>query len=279
MGVIYVSVLEDTPLLTTFNINEKDFFGNPIIYSTKDQWGDILVIDRKECRVLAFDPIYEQSCIDLNKPHVPIHEYTRIMLLVLAFINPQHVTILGLGGGSLLHSLHYLFPKCTILSIELRKKVFEVALDFFLIPTQPNLNILISDAKLAIRQCADQSTQIIFADMYQSYGMNPFQIQRKFIQQCYRALNDTGWLVVNYHQLPELNSSFIHCLQHYFGEIFVCPAYSGNYILFARKQPIGPISTHQAGVLELETKLNIKLLPLFHKIPRIYSKKEAIRVA
>lgn len=279
MGVIYVSVLEDTPLLTTFNINEKDFFGNPIIYSTKDQWGDILVIDRKECRVLAFDPIYEQSCIDLNKPHVPIHEYTRIMLLVLAFINPQHVTILGLGGGSLLHSLHYLFPKCTILSIELRKKVFEVALDFFLIPTQPNLNVLISDAKLAIRQCADQSTQIIFADMYQSYGMNPFQIQRKFIQQCYRALNDTGWLVVNYHQLPELNSSFIHCLQHYFGEIFVCPAYSGNYILFARKQPIGPISTHQAAVLELETKLNIKLLPLFKKITRIYSKKEAIRVA
>ncbi|MDR3442677.1 MAG: spermine synthase [Legionella sp.] len=266
-------------MLTTFNINEKDFFGNPIIYSTKDQWGDILVIDRKECRVLAFDPIYEQSCIDLNKPHVPIHEYTRIMLLVLAFINPQHVTILGLGGGSLLHSLHYLFPKCTILSIELRKKVFEVALDFFLIPTQPNLNVLISDAKLAIRQCADQSTQIIFADMYQSYGMNPFQIQRKFIQQCYRALNDTGWLVVNYHQLPELNSSFIHCLQHYFGEIFVCPAYSGNYILFARKQPIGPISTHQAAVLELETKLNIKLLPLFKKITRIYSKKEAIRVA
>lgn len=271
MSAIYVSLLEDTPLFTSSNINEKDFFGNPIVYRTNDQWGDILVINRKNCRVLAFDPIYEQSCIDLNTPHVPVHEYTQIMLLVLAFINPKHVTLLGLGGGCLLHSLHYLFPKCTLLSIELRKKVYEVALNFFLIPTQPNLNTLISDAKLAIRQCADQSTQIIFADMYQSYGMNPFQVQKKFIQQCYRVLDDNGWLVVNYHQLPEFNSSFIQCLQRYFLELLICPSYSGNYILFARKQPIGSIRKHQTQVLELEAKLNIKLLHLFKKITRVYS--------
>jgi spermidine synthase len=277
MAVIYVAALEDILLLTTFNINEKDFFCNPIVYRTKDQWGDILVIDRKNCRILAFDPIYEQSCIDLKTPHVPVHEYTRIMLLVFAFINPHHVTILGLGGGCLLHCLHYLFPKCTLLSIELRKKVYEVALNFFLIPTQHNLNVLISDAKLAIKKCADRSTQIIFADMYQSYGMNPFQMQKKFIQQCYRVLDDMGWLVVNYHQLPELNSSFIQCLQRYFAEIFVCPAFSGNYILFARKYPIGPIGNYQTQLFELEKKLNIKLLPLFKKITRIYLNKEVIK--
>lgn len=278
MSVICVSIPEDTTLLTTFNMNEKDYYGNPIVYRTDDQWGDIFVIDRKNCRVLAFDPIYVQSCIDLKEPHVPVHEYTRIMLLVLAFINPQHVTLLGLGGGCLLHSLHYLFPKCTLLSIELRKKVYEVALAFFLIPTQPHLKTLISDAKLAIRQCADRSTQIIFADMYHNYGMNPFQTQKKFVQQCYRVLDNSGWLVVNYHQLPELNSSFIACLQRYFAEIFVCPSYCGNYILFARKQPLGLLSKYQTRVLELETKLNIKLLPLFNKIKRIYSKKEVITV-
>lgn len=41
--------------------NEKDFFGDPIIYRTRDSWGEILVIDRKMKRVLAFDPIYEPS--------------------------------------------------------------------------------------------------------------------------------------------------------------------------------------------------------------------------
>ena len=97
--------------------NTKDFFGNPIIYKTNDQWGDIFVINRKNCRVLAFDPIYEQSCIDLKNPHIPVHEYTQIMLLVLAFINPKHVTILGLGGGCLVNSLHYLIPQCSLHSI------------------------------------------------------------------------------------------------------------------------------------------------------------------
>ena len=274
MDVICVTVLEDTPLLTISNINEKDFFGNPIVYTTKDQWGDIMVIDRKECRVLAFDPVYEQSCIDLKKPHIPVHEYTRIMLLVLAFINPHHITILGLGGGCLLHCLNYLLPRCTLFSVELREKVYQIALDFFRIPTQHNINVLISDAKLAMGRCKDRSTQIIFADMYQSYGMNPFQMQKKFIQQCHRVLDDTGWLVVNYHQLPEFNSSFIQCLQCYFAEVFVCPALSGNYILFARKYSVGAINKHQASVFELEKQLNIKLTHLFKRITQIYLKQE-----
>jgi spermidine synthase len=261
-------------LLTISHTNEKDYFGNPVIYRTNDKWGEIMVIDRKECRVLAFDPIYEQSCIDLKKPHVPVHEYTRIMLLVLAFINPQHITILGLGGGSLLHCLNYLLPHCTLFSIELREKVYEIALNFFLIPTPNNINVSISDAKLAVRRCEDESTQIIFADMYQSYGMNPFQIQKKFIQQCYRILDNTGWLVVNYHQLPEFSTGFIQCLKLYFTEIYVCPTFSGNYILFASKSPVGPRNKQKAKVFELERQLGIKFTHLFKRITNIYSKNE-----
>ncbi|HGC5660779.1 TPA: spermidine synthase [Legionella pneumophila] len=251
--------------------NEKDFFGDPIIYRTRDSWGEILVIDRKMKRVLAFDPIYEQSCLNLNEPHIPAHEYTRIMLLVLAFVHPKHVTLLGLGGGCLLHSLHYLMPQCTISAIELRKKVHEVALNFFLMPTHPNIHVVISDAQKALVQCDAQNTQIIFADMYQAHGMNPFQIQKKFILQCARILDDNGWLVVNYHQLPEHNSRFIQCLQRYFSELFAALSYSGNYILFARKKQGSPLSKYQTNVLDLENQLNIKLLMLFKRITRVYS--------
>ena len=270
-----VTVHKDTLLFTSSYCNDKDFFGNTIIYRTNDQWGDILVIDKQNCRTLAFDPVYEQSCIDLKTPHIPVHEYTRIMLLVLAFINPRHVTVLGLGGGCLLHSLSYLLPQCQLLSIELRKKVYEVALNFFMIPTQHNIHISIADAKVAMNRCDDAGTQIIFADLYQSYGMNPFQMQKKFVQQCQRVLDNTGWLVVNYHQLPELNSIFIQCLRYYFAEIFVCPAFSGNYILFARKQLIGPLENYKANVLDLEKKLSIQLIHLFKRISRIYLKNEA----
>ncbi|PJD94398.1 MAG: spermine synthase [Legionella sp.] len=255
---------------THSNRNEKDFLGDPIIYRTRDSWGEILVIDRRTSRVLAFDPIYEQSSLNLREPHIPAHEYTRIMLLALAFSHPKHVTILGLGGGCLLHALHYLVPQCTIHAIELRKKVHEVALNFFLMPTHPNINVVISDAQKAMRLCEEQSTQIIFADLYQTQGMHPFQAQKKFVLQCHRILDNGGWLVVNYHQLPNHDSSFIQCLQRYFSEVFAALSHSGNYILFARKNHGNPLSKYQTNVLDLENKLNIKLLKLFKRITRIY---------
>ena len=256
-------------MLTNSTLNNKDFFGNSIVYRTKDEWGDIFVIDKNLSRVLAFDPIYEQSSINLLKPHVPVHEYTQIMLLVLAFINPSHITILGLGGGSLIHCLHYLLPQCTVLSIELRKKVHEVAVNFFLLPIHPNLQTIISDAKWAINRCKDKSTQIIFADMYQSYGMHPLQIQKRFIYECQRVLDDKGWLVINYLQLPQLSSGFMQLLQHYFAKIFVCPAFSGNYILFACKSRAEPNHRQQITVSKIEQQLNLRLIHLYKRLKPI----------
>lgn len=271
MDVIWVAVHEDISLLTSSNMNEKDYFGDPIVYRTNDEWGDIIVIDRRNRRVLAFDPVYEQSCMDLKNPHIPIHDYSRIMLLVLAFIDPQHVIFLGLGGGCLLQALHYLNPRCKLFSIELREKVYEVAVNYFLLPVHHNIKVSISDAKLGIRHCEDSSTQIIFADMYKSYGMDQFQMAQVFIKQCHRVLDDTGWLVVNYHHMPELNYSFIQCLQRKFVELFVCQTSSGNTILFASKSTLPLINKYQPNVFELERKLNIKLSQFFRQIRRIHT--------
>lgn len=252
-------------------LKEHDFFGNHIAFRTSDQWGEIVVIDRGNLKVLNFDPVYDQTCIYIKYPHIPVHEYIRVMLLVLAFINPSHITILGLGGGSLLHSLHYLLPECSLFCVELRQKVYDIAINFFQLPVRKNINIMITDAKSAIKYQESGSTQVLFADIYLSYGMDSFQIQKLFIEQCYRVLDDTGWLVVNYHELPEDNSAFIQCLHEYFAEILFCGTVSGNYILFASKSPIEDLqaSDYQTAIVELETKLNIKLLRLFKRFKQL----------
>lgn len=256
-------------LLNIDNIIEKDFFGNTIIYRTQDAWGDIMVIDRGNNRILAFDPVYEQSSIDLKEPHVPVHEYMRVMMLVLAYIRPYHVTMLGLGGGNFIHSLHYLLPSCQLHAIELRQKVYDVAIKFFMMPIKNNINVTISDAALAIKNRENKSTQIIFSDIFHAFGMSPFQIQKQFIHHCHRVLDDTGWLVVNYHQLPDLNSGFIQYLHRYFSDIFVCPSLSGNFILFASKSAVEKKNWRHPAVSELEKNLNIKLAQLFKRFKRI----------
>ncbi|AWN75599.1 hypothetical protein LEAN103870_06125 [Legionella anisa] len=255
------------------NLNHNDFFGNTIIYRTHDSWGDIFVIDKGSIRALNFDPVYDQTGIFIQYPHIPVHEYTRVMVLVLALTKPSHITLLGLGGGSLIHCLHFLLPECRLFCIELREKVYGAAMDFFQLPKAKNIEIEIADAQVAIKFQKSNSTQIVFADMYLDYGMDLFQIQQQFVEQTHRILDDFGWLVINFHELPELDSFFIQCMHDYFADLFICPTVSNNYILFASKSSVKDLhlGNYQMPLAELENKLNIKLLRLFKKIKRYKS--------
>lgn len=255
------------------NLNNHDFFGNTIIHRTNDAWGDICIIDRGSIRALNFDPVYDQTGIYIQYPHIPVHEYTRVMLLVLAFINPSHITLLGLGGGSLIHCLHFLLPECPLFCIELRKEVYNVAMDFFQLPEAKNIEILIADAQVAIKFQKSNGTQVVFADMYLDYGMDSFQIQQQFIEQAHRVLDNSGWLVINFHELPELDSTFMQYMHNYFADLFICPTVSDNYILFASKSSIEDLhlDSYQIALAELENALNIKLLRLFKKVKRYKS--------
>lgn len=256
------------------NNADKDFFGNNIVYRTMDSWGEIFVIDRGSIRALNFDPVYDQTGIYLQYPHIPVHEYTRVMLLVLAFINPGHITLLGLGGGSLMHCLHFLLPECFLFCIELRKKVYEVALNFFQLPKNEYIEVLIANAQIALKFQKSASTQVIFSDMYLDYGMESFQVQQEFIEHSHRILDDTGWLVINFHELPESDSTFIQSLQDYFSVLFICPTVSDNYILFASKSPLQEEFSvqYQKKLTVLENRLHIKLQRLFKKI-KLYGKE------
>lgn len=255
---------------STLHARTQDFFADPILYQTMDAWGDIYVVGHLHYRNLMFDSFYDQSSMDVNKPHILVHEYTRAMMLALAFIKPQHVTILGLGGGCLLRSLNHLLPECKLHAVELRQQVYEVAADFFGIPNNKKITITISDAKQQLKATENNSTNIIFADMYNAYNMNPFQVQKNFIDQCYRVLSYKGWLVVNYHELSDLNKDFLEYLCGTFSDTFVCSLPKGNSILFASKHRIDSVCHFDAAVAELEKKLEIKLTHLFKQMTRLY---------
>ena len=115
-----------------------------------------------------------------------------------------------------------------------------------------------------------KNTQVLFADMYLNYGMNSFQVQKQFIEHSHRVLDDTGWLVINYHELPRFDSDFIQCLQSYFAEVLICPTVCGNYILFSSKSRVENLHLdgYVTSITELEKKLKIKLLRLFKKMNR-----------
>lgn len=237
-----------------------------IVLSTSDHIGNILVVDYRHYRVLTFDSVYEQSGYALDKPHSVVHEYIRIMMLVLGFTTPRHVTLLGLGGGSLLRSIHHHLHKCQFHVVELRAKVFEVAKYYFDIPVDGRVKYTISDAKIQLRAAANESTDIIFSDLFDAYFMSPIQTQKKFVSESYRVLSKDGWLVINFHHLPHVRSLFFDALIEYFSKVFVCPGELGNYILFATKSNNIDAKGAMAKIIKMETELSTPFVPLFQRL-------------
>lgn len=241
-------------------------FWDRIVYRTKDDFGKIFVLDQRYFRNLTFDSHYEQSSMDTRKEHILTHEYTRAMMLVLLFINPSHATFLGLGGGCLLRSLAHTSPHCQLYAIELRQKVYDVAAAFFGIPS--NTKIVIADANQHLTEMETSSTDIIFADMYQAMAMNPFQMEEAFVQQCHRVLTKQGWLVVNYHDLPNLDTRFFQNLFYCFADILVCNISTNkNTILLASKKKLyAPLASFEVAVDILTKRLEVKMMPLFKRL-------------
>ncbi len=153
-----------------------------IVHVDRDNYGNILVIDDRKHRILSFDSIFEQSKIVRSAPHLPVHEYNRAMLLPIAFREPAHITVLGLGGGVLAHGLHRLLPESDIQVFELREKVASIARDWFALPETDRLKVTIQDARLAVENLPECGTEMILTDLYSADKMSPAQAQRQFIK-------------------------------------------------------------------------------------------------
>ncbi len=251
----------------------RDIFWSPkrrvpgeIIHSSSDEFGNILVIEYPRYRALSFDSVYEQSAYDVLRPYALVHEYTRIMMLVIGLIEPRHVTLLGLGGGSLLRSLHHCLSHCRFHVIELRPKVHDIAKRYFDIPDDERVRVTIGDASDALATLQKAGTDIIFADIYDAYQMHSLQQQRRFVEECWRGLGADGWLVINYHRLPDFDSAFFAQLNRRFGRMMVCSGKFSNHILFAGKSGRVDIAAAPARLRMMEEQLNDRFVPLLRRL-------------
>jgi len=236
-----------------------------IVHFTHDDYGQILVIDNGVYRILNFDSPFEQSCMSVDHPYQLAHKYTRMMILVLSYIQPRHITLLGLGGGSLLRTLHHILPECYFDVVELRPKVVEVAEEYFQIPSDDRVRIIINDGLLETSKSKSQSSDIIFADMYDAYSMVHEQIQNEFLLNCSRILTDQGFLVINLHRLPDEASTLFQQIKTYFPTVMMT-SNSGNIILYASKCRQQEIILNNQYIEEIELTLGQQLT---HLLPNV----------
>lgn len=228
-----------------------------IVHFARDDLGGILVIDYRKHRVMTFDSVFEQSKIARRRPHLPVHEYSRAMLLPVAFSQPAHVSILGLGGGVIANALLHLLPECQVHAVELRQAVVDVAREYFDLADSPRLKVTIEDARNVLAGLPAGHTGLILADMYSAERMSPIQVQREFIRQCSRVLTDSGWIALNYHRTPDLNGPFFNQLKQEFAVVLAFKSKTNNTVIYGSKKPFELLASTDPHLKSLEEVLPI----------------------
>lgn len=252
----------------------KRFFDGEIIEHRRDAMGPIQVVDFRRHRVLNFASIFEQSKIDRRTPYLPVHEYNRAMLLPIVFGEPARATVLGVGGGVMVSGLSHLLPECEIHAVELRQEVLNIAREYFSMPDTDKIKVTIADARNALEEMAEASTDLILADLYNANRMSSAQSGRQFIKNCSRALSDTGWLAINYHEPPAQNGPLFRQLKGHFSSLFLFQSTTNNTILYCSKRPVELVLPDEPRFDVLEGRLPIGWKSLMKRMSQLSRETE-----
>jgi len=118
-----------------------------ILYEVESHGTKIQVIDKKKVRHLRFGNGARQSSIDKENPYKLQTKYARDIVKVFNYYKkePHRVLVLGLGAGTIPSYLFHKFPNTLIDIVELLPELKDVASDYFAMPKDERLNIIIED--------------------------------------------------------------------------------------------------------------------------------------
>jgi len=172
-----------------------------IIHKTRDELGDIEVVDDATCRSLHFGSDPKQSSMLLRDPIHLALAYTRAMSTALLFSeSTRRFLLIGLGGGSLAKFLLHHFKDCRVDAVEYRQAVSEIAHSHFYLPHDARLSITVDDGGHFMRTAdMDEYSEydVIFVDAFLGNGIARSVCGMSFYDACRDRLADGGVLSIN----------------------------------------------------------------------------------
>ncbi|VAW57357.1 hypothetical protein MNBD_GAMMA07-124 [hydrothermal vent metagenome] len=184
--------------------------GGEVIHQTSDEYGNIEVVDyMQQIRALQFGNETQQSACLLCNPSFLVHNYAQAMTLPLCWIKPKRVLVLGLGAGSIVKYILNTFNDVEIDAIELRKEVYNVAIQYFNLPKKhERLNVFINSAQNWLNKTNNFQYDMIIVDVFLTShtGKDTTINLQSCHTQLYNLLTRNGVLSINY-----LNDNNIKC--------------------------------------------------------------------
>jgi spermidine synthase len=188
-------------------------------------------------RLLEFQPGMVQSEMRLSRPDQLVLSYNRAMMcFVLFHPKPEHIVMVGLGGGSLAKFCYRYLPHCRITVLELDPAVIALREQFAIPRDNARFRVVHADAVDHMRKLAN-SADVLLVDGFDADGLPPALGSASFYADCRRALRPGGVLVANIFSYdPQYRAMLGRLRQAFQGRICSFAGIAGNNrILFAVK--------------------------------------------
>ncbi|WP_234264042.1 fused MFS/spermidine synthase [Hydrogenophaga sp. NFH-34] len=189
-------------------------------------------------RKLRFGSTDIQSAMDLRDPDRLVLDYTRLMMAFLLFQpQPQHILMIGLGGGSLPKFCHRHLPGSDITVVEIDPAVIALREQFEIPPDQADFRVVQADGADFVAAVDDQRFNVILVDGFDAEQMAPALGTQNFYGHCARLLRPGGVMLCNLHELDIYYGVFMERIALAFdgNALVVGTRECGNAIVFARK--------------------------------------------
>lgn len=163
-----------------------------------------------------------QSSMNLMQPDALVLEYTRTMMGFLLFNpRPDHIAMIGLGGGSMAKFCYRYLPRTRIVVVEINPHVLALRDAFLIPPDDSRFKVLLGDGALFVRH-PPKLFDVLLVDGFDLRGLPAGLCSQRFYGHCYEALHPGGILVVNLHyQHPQFDACVARVRAAFKGEIKV----------------------------------------------------------
>ena len=202
-----------------------------ILYEIESHGTKIQVIDKKRVRHLRFGNGARQSSIDKSNPYKLQTKYARDMVKVFEqFANLNRFLVLGLGAGTIPSYLFNRFPNTLIDVVELLPELKDVASDYFSMPRDDRLNVIIEDGYDYIMN-TEHVYDVIFMDIFNKNGIPKKFATDEFYAGLSRKICYNGYVVLNTWISPTTYPRYMNQLKRVFGQV-IEQSESKNHIAF-----------------------------------------------
>lgn len=166
------------------------------MYEHDSAYHRLTVTDNDGVRLLRFERNH-QSSMHIADPFETDIEYVGYLHLTMA-VKPDAVRtlVIGLGGGSVVKRMWRDYPAMYLDVVEIDDEVADLAVEFFAVPEDERINIVVDDGRDYLCLCPE-TYDIIIIDAFDDDHIPRPLITEEFLRECRDHLSPDGVIAYN----------------------------------------------------------------------------------